>query len=108
MAITLVRHALGDARLQSCASRLRTDHEHEHALAALQANAQQHMPTTRDHALARAMAWMDSRLDAPHSPYRLTDAAAVRLRTLLQHHFQLELSQPPLDHLHRMRCTWPR
>jgi len=106
MAITLVRHALVDARLQPCASRLRTDHEH--ALAALQANAQQHMPTTRDHALASAMACMDSRLDAPHSPYRLTDVAAVRLRTLLQHHFQLELSQPPLDHLHRLRCTRPR
>ena len=56
MAIALVRHALGAALAQTCASVLRPDHDRGRA--ALQANAQQHIPATRDSTLARAMAWM--------------------------------------------------
>lgn len=102
MAIALVRHALGDALAQTCASVLRPDHER--ARAALQANAQQHIPATRDSTLARAMAWMETHLDEPYSLARLAEAAAVSPRTLLRH-FQLELSQSPLDHLHSLRCA---
>jgi len=90
MAIALVRHALGDALAQTCA--------------ALQANAQQHIPATRDSTLARAIAFMESHLDEPYSLARLAEAAAVSPRTLLRH-FQQELSQSPLDHLHSLRCA---
>ena len=100
MAIALVRHALGDALAQTCASVLRPDR----ARAALQANAQQHIPATRDSTLARAMAWMENHLDEPYSLARLTEAAAVSLRTLVRH-FQQEPSQSPLDHLHSQRCA---
>ena len=102
MAIALVRHALGDALAQTCASVLRPDHDR--ARAALQANAQQHIPATRDSTLARAMAWMENHLDEPYSLARLAEAAAVSSRTLLRH-FQQELSQSPLDHLHSLRCA---
>lgn len=102
MAIALVRQALGDALAQTCASVLRPDHER--ARAALQANAQQHIPATRDSTLARAMAWMETHLDEPYSLARLAEAAAVSPRTLLRH-FQQELSQSPLDHLHSLRCA---
>ena len=102
MAIALVRHALGDALAQTCASVLRPDHDR--GCAALQANAQQHIPATRDSTLARAMAWMENHLDEPYSLARLAEAAAVSPRTLLRH-FQQELSQSPLDHLHSLRCA---
>ncbi|WP_232727872.1 GlxA family transcriptional regulator [Acidovorax sp. 69] len=102
MAVALVRHALGDGLAQACASVLRPDHER--ARAALQANAQQHIPATRDSTLARAMAWMEAHLDEPYSLARLAEAAAVSTRTLLRH-FQQELSQSPLDHLHSLRCA---
>jgi transcriptional regulator GlxA family with amidase domain len=102
MAIALVRHALGDALSQTCASVLRPDHDR--ARAALQANAQQHIPATRDSTLARAIAWMGNHLDEPYSLARLAEAAAVSPRTLLRH-FQQELSRSPLDHLHSLRCA---
>src|SRR3989344_2156723 len=77
---------------------------HERRRAALQANAQQHIPATRDSTLARAIAWMEAHLDEPYSLARLAEAAAVSPRTLLRH-FQQELSQSPLDHLHGLRCA---
>ena len=106
MAIALVRHALGDALAQTCASVLRPDHDRGRGRgrAALQANPQQHIPATRDSTLARAMAWMENHLDEPYSLARLAEAAAVSPRTLLRH-FQQELSQSPLDHLHSLRCA---
>lgn len=102
LAMSLVRHALGEGLVQACASVLRPDHER--ARAALQANAQQHMPATRDSTLARAMAWMEAHLDEPYSLARLAEAASVSTRTLLRH-FQQELSQSPLDYLHSLRCA---
>ena len=104
MAIALVRHALGDALAQTCASVLRPDHDRGRGRAALQANPQQHIPATRDSTLARAMAWMENHLDEPYSQARLAEAAAVSPCTLLRH-FQQELSQSPLDHLHSLRCA---
>ncbi|MDH4416085.1 MAG: helix-turn-helix domain-containing protein [Acidovorax sp.] len=102
MATALVRHAMGDELAQVCASVFHPDPER--ARAALQANAQQHIPATRDSTLARAIAYMESHLDEPYSLARLAEAAAVSPRTLLRH-FQLELSQSPLDHLHSLRCA---
>jgi transcriptional regulator GlxA family with amidase domain len=102
MATALVRHAMGDELAQVCASVFRPDPER--ARAALQAHAQQHIPATRDSTLARAIAFMESHLDQPYSLVRLAEAAAVSPRTLLRH-FQLELSQSPLDHLHSLRCA---
>lgn len=100
--IALVRHAMGEELSQVCASVFRPDTER--AQAALQANAQQHFPATRDSTLARAMAWMASHLDEPYSLPLLAEAAAVSTRTLLRH-FQQELSQSPLDYLHGLRCA---
>lgn len=102
MVIALVHHAMGDELGQVCASVFRPDHER--ARAALQANAQQHFPATRDSTLARAIAWMESHLDEPYSLPLLAAAAAVSTRTLLRH-FQQELSQSPLDYLHGLRCA---
>ena len=102
LAVALVRHTLGSELAQACASVLAPDHERTRA--ALQANAQQHIPATRDSTLARAIAWMEAHLDEPYSLARLAEAAAVSPRTLLRH-FQQELSQSPLDHLHGLRCA---
>lgn len=105
LAIALVRHALGDALAATCESVMGPDHQR--ARAALQANAQQHIPATRDSTLARAIDWMEAHLDAPYSLPRLAEAAAVSPRTLLRH-FQQELSQSPLDYLHGLRCARAR
>ncbi|ODS60658.1 MAG: AraC family transcriptional regulator [Acidovorax sp. SCN 65-108] len=102
MVVALVRHAMGEELGQVCASVFRPDHVR--ARAALQANAQQHIPATRDSTLARAIAWMESHLDEPYSLPLLAEAAAVSTRTLLRH-FQQELSQSPLDYLHGLRCA---
>lgn len=102
LAVALVRHTLGSALAEACASVLAPDHERTRA--ALQANAQQHIPATRDSTLARAIAWMEAHLDEPYSLPRLAEAAAVSTRTLLRH-FQQELSHSPLDHLHSLRCA---
>src|SRR3989344_227777 len=102
LAVALVRHTLGSELAQACASVLAPDHERTRA--ALQANAKQHIPATRDSTLARAIAWMEAHLDEPYSLARLAEAAAVSPRTLLRH-FQQELSQSPLDHLHGLRCA---
>lgn len=102
LAVALVRQSLGGALAEACASVLAPDHKRTRA--ALQANAQQHIPATRDSTLARAIAWMEAHLDEPYSLPRLAEAAAVSTRTLLRH-FQLELSQSPLDHLHSLRCA---
>ena len=105
LAIALVRHALGDELAAACHSVMTPDHQR--ARAALQANAQQHIPATRDSTLARAIAWMEAHLDAPYSLPRLAEAAAVSPRTLLRH-FQQELAQSPLDYLHSLRCARAR
>jgi len=102
LAVSLIRHTLGSALAEACATVLTPDHERTRA--ALQANAQQHIPATRDSTLARAIAWMEAHLDEPYSLARLAEAAAVSTRTLLRH-FQQELSQSPLDHLHSLRCA---
>lgn len=102
LAVALIRHTLGNALAQACASVLAPDPERTRA--ALQANAQQHIPATRDSTLARAIAWMEAHLDAPYSLPQLAEAAAVSARTLLRH-FQQELSQSPLDYLHSLRCA---
>lgn len=105
MAVALVRHAWGGELAQTCATAMLPDHQR--ARAALQANAQQHIPATRDSTLARAIAWMEAHLDEPYSLPRLAEAAAVSTRTLLRH-FQQELSRSPLDHLHGLRCARAR
>ncbi len=105
LATALVRHALGDELGEACRTVLTPDHQR--ARAALQANAQQHIPATRDSTLARAMAYMEAHLDEPYSLARLAEAASVSTRTLLRH-FQQELSQSPLDHLHALRCARAR
>lgn len=102
LAIALVRHALGDELAAACHSVMSPDHQR--ARAALQANAQQHIPATRDSTLARAIAWMEAHLDQPYSLPRLAEAASVSPRTLLRH-FQQELAQSPLDYLHSLRCA---
>ncbi|MBV7428698.1 MULTISPECIES: GlxA family transcriptional regulator [unclassified Acidovorax] len=101
LAIALVRHALGEELAAACETVMAPDHQR--ARAALQANAQQHIPATRDSTLARAIAWMEAHLDQPYSLARLAEAASVSTRTLLRH-FQQELSQSPLDYLHGLRC----
>lgn len=105
LAIALVRHALGDELAGACHSVMTPDHQR--ARAALQANAQQHIPATRDSTLARAIAWMEAHLDQPYSLPRLAAAASVSPRTLLRH-FQQELAQSPLDYLHSLRCARAR
>ncbi len=105
LALALVRHALGDELAAACATVMTPDHQR--ARAALQANAQQHIPATRDSTLARAMAWMEAHLDQPYSLAQLAAAASVSTRTLLRH-FQQELSQSPLDYLHGLRCARAR
>jgi transcriptional regulator GlxA family with amidase domain len=102
LAIALVRHAMGSELATACEAVMLPDHQR--ARAALQANAQQHIPATRDSTLARAIAWMEAHLDEPYSLTRLAGAASVSTRTLLRH-FQQELSQSPLDHLHSLRCA---
>jgi len=105
LAIALVHHALGPELAAACETVMAPDHQR--ARAALQANAQQHIPATRDSTLARAIAWMEAHLDQPYSLARLAEAASVSTRTLLRH-FQQELSQSPLDHLHSLRCARAR
>lgn len=102
LAVAMVRHTLGGELAEACSSVLAPDHERTRA--AMQANAQQHIPATRDSNLARAIAWMEAHLDEPYSLVRLAEAAAVSTRTLLRH-FQQELSQSPLDYLHGLRCA---
>lgn len=102
LALALVRHALGEEMHRACATVLAPDHQR--AQAALQANAQQHIPATRDSTLARAIAWMEAHLEEPYSLERLAQAASVSTRTLLRH-FQAELAQSPLDYLHALRCA---
>lgn len=105
LAIALVRHALGDELAAACTTVMAPDHQR--ARAALQANAQRHIPATRDSTLARAIAWMEAHLDQPYSLTQLAAAASVSTRTLLRH-FQQELSQSPLDYLHSLRCARAR
>ena len=105
LAIALVRQALGPELAAACETVMTPDHQR--ARAALQANAQQHIPATRDSTLARAIAFMEAHLDQPYSLDRLAEAASVSTRTLLRH-FQQELSQSPLDHLHGLRCARAR
>ncbi|MDP4072840.1 GlxA family transcriptional regulator [Acidovorax sp. A1169] len=102
LAIALVRHAFGEEMARACATVMAPDHQR--AQAALQANAQQHIPATRDSTLARAIAWMEAHLEEPYSLGRLAQAASVSTRTLLRH-FQAELAQSPLDYLHALRCA---
>jgi len=105
MAVALVRHTLGNDLAEALASALTPDHPRTRA--ALQANAQQHIPATRDSTLSRAIAWMEAHLDQPYSLPRLAQAASVSTRTLLRH-FQQELAQSPLDYLHSLRCARAR
>lgn len=105
LAIALVRHAMGPELAAACESVMAPDHQR--ARAALQANAQQHIPATRDSTLARAIAFMEAHLDQPYALARLAEAASVSTRTLLRH-FQQELSQSPLDYLHGLRCARAR
>ena len=105
LAIAWVHHALGPELAAACETVMAPDHQR--ARAALQANAQQHIPATRDSTLARAIAFMEAHLDQPYSLARLAEAASVSTRTLLRH-FQQELSQSPLDYLHSLRCARAR
>ena len=102
LVIALVRHAFGEEMARACATVMAPDHQR--AQAALQANAHQHIPATRDSTLARAIAWMEAHLEEPYSLERLAQAASVSTRTLLRH-FQAELAQSPLDYLHALRCA---
>lgn len=105
LAIGLVRHAFGDELAATCASVMTFDRQRMRA--ALQANAQQYIPLTRDSTLAKAIAWMEAHLDEPYSLSRLANAASVSTRTLLRH-FQQEFRESPLDHLHGLRCARAR
>lgn len=102
LAIALVHRTLGHDLAQACTIALASDPERTRAV--LQAEVQQHIPLTRESTLARAMAWMQEHLEEPYSLPRLAQAAAVSARTLLRH-FQQELSQSPLEHLHHLRCA---
>lgn len=102
LAIALVHRALGKELGDACHTVLVPDHAR--ARAAVQANAQQHIPATRDSTLARAIAWMEEHLDQPYSLEHLAQVAAVSTRTLLRH-FRAELAQSPLDYLHALRCA---
>jgi transcriptional regulator GlxA family with amidase domain len=103
MAIALARHALGVEAADALAAVLRPDRDR--ALAALQAGHT--IPNTRDSTLARAIAWMEQRVEQPYDLTALATAAAVSTRTLLRH-FQQEFGHSPLDHLHALRCARAR
>lgn len=105
LAIAVVRQALGEELALVYETAVTPGHQR--ASTALQANAQQHIPHTRDSTLARAIAWMEEHLDQPYSLAQLAKAASVSTRTLLRH-FQQEMSQSPLDHLHSLRCARAR
>ena len=105
LAVALVGHAWGPELAHACSAAMQPDHPRTRA--ALQANAQAHIPATLDSTLARAIAWMEAHLDEPYSLPRVAEAAAVSPRTLLRH-FQQELSRTPLDHLHGLRCERAR
>lgn len=103
MAVALARHALGAELADALVAVLRPDRERE--LAAWQATHT--IPNTRDSTLARAIAWMEQRVEQPYNLAALATAAAVSTRTLLRH-FQQELGHSPLDHLHGLRCARAR
>lgn len=105
MAVALARHALGEPAAQALAAVLRPDRER--TLAAAQAGRAQQIPNTRDSTLARAIAWLQARVEHPYDLQALADAAAVSPRTLLRH-FQQEFGHSPLDHLHQLRCARAR
>lgn len=103
LAIALARHALGAEPAAALSAVLRPDRHRE--LAAMQASHT--IPNTRDSTLARAIAWMEQRVEQPYDLAALATAAAVSTRTLLRH-FQQELGHSPLDHLHGLRCARAR
>lgn len=103
MAAALARHALGAELAEALVTVLQPDRGRE--LAALQATHT--IPNTRDSTLARAIAWMEQRVEQPYDLAALATAAAVSTRTLLRH-FQQELGHSPLDHLHGLRCARAR
>ncbi|MBP6900025.1 MAG: helix-turn-helix domain-containing protein [Burkholderiaceae bacterium] len=75
--------------------------------AALEALDTQHVPTTRDSALAKAIKYLEQHVEQPYSLDAVSRAASVSARTLLRH-FQEALGHSPLDHLHRLRCDRAR
>lgn len=103
LAIALAQQALGPEPAAALAAVLRPDRDRE--LAAAQATHT--IPNTRDSTLARAIAWMEQRVEQPYDLAALAIAAAVSTRTLLRH-FQQELGHSPLDHLHGLRCARAR
>ncbi len=103
LAIALAQHALGTEPAAALAAVLQPDRHRE--LAAAQASHA--IPNTRDSTLARAIAWMEQRVEQPYNLAALATAAAVSARTLLRH-FQQELGHSPLDHLHGLRCARAR
>ena len=105
MAATLVQQAMGPELAQALRAVLRPDPERGHA--ALKALQAQHIPSTRDSTLARAIAWMERHLDQPYQLDAVAAAASVSPRTLLRH-FREELGHSPLDHLHGLRCARAR
>lgn len=105
MAATLVQQALGPELAQALRSVLQPDPERGRA--ALEALQAQHIPSTRDSTLARAIAWMEQHLDQPYQLDAVAAAASVSPRTLLRH-FREELGHSPLDHLHGLRCARAR
>ena len=103
LAIALAQQALGAEPAAALAAVLRPDHDRELAAA----KATHTIPNTRDSTLARAIAWMEQRVEQPYDLAALATAAAVSTRTLLRH-FQQELGHSPLDHLHGLRCARAR
>lgn len=75
--------------------------------AAQEALQAQHVPTTRDSALVRAIEHLEKHMDRPYALGTLAAAAAVSPRTLLRH-FKEAFGHSPLDHLHRLRCDRAR
>lgn len=82
-------------------------HNPERQRMTAEAAARQHIPSTRDSVLARAVDWLHAHLEHPYRLEDLAQAAATSPRTLLRH-FRQVLGMTPLDYLHRLRCKRAR
>lgn len=100
LALCLIEAAEGADLAQSCRSALRFDADRQRATADAAQGAL--IEVTRDSVMARAIDWLQARLDQPYDLNALALASAVSTRTLLRH-FRQVLGHSPLDHLHQMR-----
>ncbi|HSV51446.1 MAG TPA: helix-turn-helix domain-containing protein [Burkholderiaceae bacterium] len=101
----LVALVAGDELNQAFDNAFRHNPERQRMTA--QAAAREHIPSTRDSVLARAIDWLHAHLERPYRLEDLAHAAATSPRTLLRH-FRQVLGMTPLDYLHRLRCKRAR